>query len=131
MTDSDHHLRELVIHSCRWLQVLGLNQGTSGNISVRCDPAAPERGFWLTPSSLDYDRMAAEDIVHVDLEGRCTGRARPSSELPFHLAIMRERPDAHAIIHTHSVHATAVSCLRHDIPALHYLIALFGGSTIR
>src|SRR5206468_572518 len=55
---------------------------------------------------------------------------RPSSELPFHLAIMRARPDAQAIVHTHSTHATAVSCLRKRIPAVHYLVALFGGSDI-
>jgi L-fuculose-phosphate aldolase len=70
-------------------------------------------------------------VVHVSAEGACSGSRRPSSELPFHLAIMRARPDARAIIHTHSTQATAVACLRRDIPALHYLVALFGGTDIR
>jgi L-fuculose-phosphate aldolase len=123
-------LRQEIISTCRRLDALGLNQGTSGNISVRAshDPAD---GFLLTPTSLDYDLMAPADIVHVAPDGACSGARRPSSELPFHLAIMRARPDARAIVHTHSTHATAVSCLRRGIPAVHYLIALFGGADIR
>jgi L-fuculose-phosphate aldolase len=123
-------LREAIISTCRQLGELGLNQGTSGNISVRVsdDPGA---GFLLTPTSIDYAAMQPADIVHVAADGTCTGPRRPSSELPFHLAIMRARADARAIIHTHSTHATAVACLRQSIPALHYLIALFGGTDIR
>jgi L-fuculose-phosphate aldolase len=123
-------LRQHIIATCRQLGVLGLNQGTSGNISVRVS-ANPEDGFLLTPTSLDYTEMQPADIVHVTEDGTCSGPRRPSSELPFHLAIMSTRPDARAIIHTHSLHATAVSCLRKSIPALHYLVALFGGSDIR
>ena len=133
MTDAsaaELSLRREIITTCRELNALGLNQGTSGNVSVRLgsDPAA---GFLLTPTSLDYREMQPEDVVHVSLDGTCRGARRPSSELPFHLAIMRARNDARAIVHTHSTHATAVSCLRRGIPAIHYLIALFGGSDIR
>lgn len=123
-------LREQLIATCRQLGALGLNQGTSGNLSVRVSEN-PADGFLLTPTSLDYDRMEPADLVHVAPDGTCTGPRRPSSELPFHLAILRTRPDARAIIHTHSLHATAVSCLRRNIPALHYLVALFGGTDIR
>ncbi|HWA85634.1 MAG TPA: class II aldolase/adducin family protein [Opitutus sp.] len=130
MNDSERMLRQEVIDTCRRLEALGVNQGTSGNVSVRCtaDPAA---GFFLTPTSLAYDEMVPEDLVHVSLDGVCTGLRRPSSELPFHLAIMRERRDATAVVHTHSTHATAIACLRKEIPAVHYLVALFGGNTIR
>jgi L-fuculose-phosphate aldolase len=130
MSDSERTLRQKVIDTCRQLEARGLNQGTSGNVSVRCgtDPAA---GFFLTPTSLPYDRMAPEDIVHVSLEGRCTGRCRPSSELPFHLAIMQQRHDATAVIHTHSTYATTIACLRREIPAAHYLVGLFGGNNLR
>lgn len=130
MNDAEHTLRQQVVDTCRQLEVRGLNQGTSGNVSVRCgaDPAA---GFFLTPTNLPYDRMVPEDIVHVTLDGRCTGRCRPSSELPFHLAIMQQRCDANAVIHTHSVHATTLACLRKDIPAVHYLVGLFGGHNVR
>lgn len=130
MNAADRTLCAEVIATCRQLGTLGLNQGTSGNVSVRC-AAGPDAGFYLTPTSLSYDRMEPEDLVHVSLDGRCTGRCRPSSELPFHLAIMQARPDAGAVIHTHSLHATTLACLRREIPAVHYLVALFGGNNLR
>jgi L-fuculose-phosphate aldolase len=122
-------LRKEIISTCRRLAELSLNQGTSGNISARVSDD-PRDGFLLTPTSLDYELMQPADLVHVTADGTCTGPRRPSSELPLHCAIMRARPDARAIIHTHSTHATAVSCLRRDIPALHYLVAQFGGCDI-
>lgn len=130
MNDSERALRQQIIDTCRQLEARGLNQGTSGNVSVRCgsDPAA---GFFLTPTNLPYDRMVPEDIVQVTLEGRCSGRCRPSSELPFHLAIMQQRRDATAVIHTHSTYATTIACLRKEIPAVHYLVGLFGGNNLR
>jgi L-fuculose-phosphate aldolase len=130
MNDSERALRQQVIDTCRQLEKLGLNQGTSGNVSVRCGTDA-SAGFFLTPTSLSYDNMAPEDIVHVAPDGRCTGRCRVSSELPFHLEIMRQRRDATAVIHTHSTYATTIACLRQEIPAVHYLVALFGGNNIR
>lgn len=121
--------RQQIIDTCLELERNGLNQGTSGNVSVRDESGA---GFYLTPSGLAYADTTPGDIVHVELStGAVTGPRRPSSELPFHLAIMRARPDAQAIIHTHSEHATAVACLRQPIPALHYLVGLFGGEDIR
>jgi len=123
-------LREEIIATCRRLAAAGLNQGTSGNISVRLDPAAGG-GCLLTPTSLDYAAMTPADLVHLGADGTATGSRRPSSERPFHQAILAARPDVTAVIHTHSTHATAVSCLRRPIPPLHYLVALFGGSDIR
>ncbi len=122
--------REQMIATCRRLGLLGLNQGTSGNVSVRVSED-PADGFLLTPTSLDYAEMEPADIVQVSFSGECVGRRRPSSELPFHLAILQARTDVRAIVHTHSMHATAVSCLRRGIPAIHYLVALFGGNDIR
>ena len=123
-------LREEIIATCRTLGRLGLNQGTSGNVSARLTEN-PADGFLLTPTSLDYEAMAPADLVHVLPEGSCVGARRPSSELPFHRAIFAARRDARVVIHTHSTHATAVSCLRREVPAIHYLVALFGGSSIR
>lgn len=122
--------RQQIIATCRELERRGLNQGTSGNVSVRVS-ANPADGFLLTPTALSYDVMEPADIVHLDLEGKPTGRRAPSSEWRFHLDIMRRRTDAQAIIHTHSRHATALACLRREIPAFHYLITLFGGHNIR
>ena len=130
MNESERALRQQVIDICRQLEARGLNQGTSGNVSVRCGADATA-GFFLTPTGLPYEQMMPEDVVHVSLDGRCTGRCRPSSELPFHLAIMRQRRDAIAVIHTHSTYATTIACLRKEIPAVHYLVGLFGGDNLR
>lgn len=122
-------LPQAIISTCLALAARGLNQGTSGNVSVRDEAGT---GFYLTPSGLPYERMTPADIVHVDLAtGAVTGTRRASSELPFHLDILRARPDTHAVVHTHSLHATAVACLRRDLPAVHYLVGLFGGPEIR
>jgi L-fuculose-phosphate aldolase len=128
MTNDERALREKIIDTCLGLEVAGLNQGRSGNISTRMGP----KGFLITPSGVSYDEMVPEDIVSVDLEsGECVGKRRPSSELPFHLAIMRARADADVVVHTHSEHATAIACLRKNLPAVHYTVAMFGGSDIR
>lgn len=120
--------RQQIIDTCLALESRGLNQGSSGNVSVR-DGAG---GFFLTPSGLPYHLMQPEDIVRVDISsGEVTGKRKPSSEYPIHLALMRERTDAQAIIHTHGPNTTAVACLRRDLPAVHYLIGLFGGPQIR
>ena len=120
--------RQSIIDTCLALEARGLNQGSSGNVSVRDGTG----GFFLTPSSLPYDRMQPDDIVQVDIEtGEISGPRKPSSEYPIHLALMRKRPDAQAIIHTHGPHTTAVACLGRDLPAVHYLIGLFGGPQIR
>ncbi len=119
-------LRRQIIATCLELDRRGLNQGTSGNVSARI-----ATGFLLTPTALAYDRMKPADIVHLTLEGRPSGRRPPSSEWRFHLDIMRARPEVGAIVHTHSMFATTLACLRRDIPAFHYLVALFGGNNLR
>jgi L-fuculose-phosphate aldolase len=126
-TDLPHAaLRADIIAACLRLERMGVNQGTSGNVSAR----VPE-GFLITPSGLAYDLMKPEDIVLMTLDGGYFGDLMPSSEWQMHSAIYHARPDAGAVVHTHSVHATAVSCLRRDIPAFHYLVALAGGKSIR
>lgn len=128
MTDAEHALRQQIIDSCLRLEAEGLNQGRSGNVSVRNGNS----GFLITPSGIAYDEMVPADIVSVDLaSGQYVGNRRPSSELPFHLAIMRARHDANVVLHTHSENATAVACLRKDLPAIHYSVAMFGGGNIR
>ena len=123
-------LRQEVIDTCLRMNEMGLNQGTAGNVSVRCG-SDPADGFFMTPSGIRYDRLVPEDIVRMDLDGNVDGQHKPSSEWRFHLDIMRARPDAGAIVHTHGMFATTLSCLHREIPAFHYMIALFGGPTIR
>lgn len=108
------------------LQRMRLTPGTSGNVSRRV-----EAGFVVTPSGIPYDALAAGDMVTLDLAGRVVaGSHEPSSEAPFHAAIYRSRPEAGAIVHTHSPRATALSCARQGIPAFHYMVAQAGGPDI-
>ncbi|WP_374335640.1 class II aldolase/adducin family protein [Methyloversatilis sp.] len=111
--------------SCR-LEKCGLNRGAAGNVSARHGAA-----FLITPSGLDPADCSPADMVEVDDEGRWSGRLKPSSEWRIHRDIYRARPEAGAVIHTHSPFATALACLRADIPPFHYMIARFGGSTVR
>jgi L-fuculose-phosphate aldolase len=105
----------------------GFCPSKSGNVSART-----EAGFLITPSGLPYARTTPEDLIELSLEGAVlSGARKPSSEWPFHAAIYRARPEAQAIVHTHSPRATALSCTRRGIPAFHYMIALCGGSDIR
>ena len=116
--------RQQVAETALSLLETGLVVNTSGNASVRVDD-----DIIITPSTREYDTLQAEDICVIDLDGKMTdGRYLPSSETPLHLAIYNSRPDIHAIVHTHSVHATAVSTLVQELPAIHYQMVDLGGS---
>ena len=102
----------------------GLVKGTGGNISL----SNPEKTLLaITPSGVAYEGLATEDVVVVDMDGnRVDGQLKPSSEMAFHLALIKQRPDIKAVVHTHSDHATALACLRWELPAVHYLIGSAG-----
>lgn len=123
---TEESLREHIIETCRRMNAEGLNQGTAGNVSVHTDD-----GLLITPSGMAYDTMRPEDIVRVDGEGRAHGKRSPSSEWRFHYDIVRSRDDVGAILHAHPTCCTALACLRRDIPAFHYMIAVAGGDSIR
>ena len=105
---------------------LGINQGSSGNISVRV-----EDGFLITPSGVAYDKDDAGPDRRDGHGGRLFRRRLPSSEWRFHYDILRTRPEAGAIVHTHANYSTTLSCLRKEIPAFHYMIGVSGGVSIR
>lgn len=130
MPAAERALRQQVIDTCLKMNALGINQGTSGNASVRVSDD-PADGFFITPSAIPYEEIAPEDIVTMTLDGTHSTNRRPSSEWRFHLDIMRARPDCGAIVHTHGMFATTLACLRMEIPAFHYMIAQAGGPTIR
>ena len=119
-------LRKAVVAAARRLGPLGINQGTSGNVSVRAGD-----GLLVTPSGIPYDELTPGQIVRMDLEGRFAGDWLPSSEWQFHCDILRARPDLNAVVHTHAVHATALACHGKGIPAFHYMVAAAGGRDIR
>lgn len=123
----DPKLRKALIETARAMNAIGINHGRSGNVSVRFGD-----GLLITPSGVEYAALKPADIVELALDGTVRdSRLLPSTEWPFHTAIMAARPDAGAIVHTHSPMATALSCLRRDIPAFHYMVAAAGGDSIR
>lgn len=117
---------EGLIAAARRSVVLGLNQGTSGNISVRQADGA----FLISPSGIRLDALQAADLVSLSLEGE-PEPGRASSEWRLHRDIYRARPDVGAVLHTHSRFATTLACLRQELPAVHYLIAAAGTSVVR
>ena len=119
-------MREFLLTNFKKLADLGLNKGTSGNASVRTD-----KGFLVTPSGMNVDKMSAASMVEVDMTGKTISAGKPSSEWRFHRDIYQAKPEVHGIVHTHSMFATSLSCLRQDIPPFHYMIAVAGGKDIR
>lgn len=121
MSDLRHELLNTVQKMCGERLVLG----TWGNVSAREDDF-----FWITPSGMDYSLLTTDDLVRVDLaSGKDEGRWKPSSEWRLHAAIYRQRPDCKAIVHTHSVYATAFAVARTPIPpVVEELAQVVGGS---
>jgi L-fuculose-phosphate aldolase len=115
-----------VVAAARTLEASGLNQPRSGNISVRTDD-----GFLVTPSGVPAAELTESSIAHMDLEGTYAGPVPPSSEWRMHLSLYRSRADAGAMVHAHPTFATALSCLRREIPPFHYMVAVAGGTNIR
>lgn len=116
--------REEIAVFGRKMLAAGLTTGTGGNLSI----FSQEEGLIaVTPSGVEYEEMAPADVPVVDLSGATVeGRRAPSSELEFHRALYRKRPDIRAVVHTHSVYATTMACLNWEIPAVHYLVAFSG-----
>ncbi len=127
MTESE--AREAIIEACRAMNAAGLNQGTSGNISVRHGGT-----MLITPSATPYETMQPEMIAAMPLGGdygSWSGPLKPSTEWRFHLDILRSRPDAGAVVHAHPPFCTTLAVARRPIPACHYMIAAFGGTDVR
>ncbi len=126
---AEAELRQSLVDAARRMNALGINQGTSGNLSVRAG-----EGFLVTPSGLAYEAMTADDIVEMafDSNWRCpTPGRRPSSEWRIHRDILAAREEAGAVVHAHAMFATTLACLGLEIPAFHYMVAVAGGHDIR
>jgi L-fuculose-phosphate aldolase len=119
-------LRQAIIAACLAMNRDGINQGTSGNISVRW-----KSGLLITPSGVSYDELTAGDIVFMNMDGSYEHPLFPSSEWRFHCDILRERANVNAVVHAHPIYATAFAICGLEIPAVHYMIAAAGGPTIR
>lgn len=122
-------IREKLVAAARSMASLGINQGKSGNLSVRT-----AAGMLITPSAIGYEELTPSQLALMPFGaayGTFAGPKRPSSEWRFHLDIMTVRPEVGAVVHTHAPYATALAMARREIPACHYMIARFGGAPIR
>lgn len=93
----------------RWGKSLfdrGLTPGSSGNLSVRLAD-----GWLFTPTNSCLGFLDADRLTRLDVDGRHIGGDAPTKELPLHFAFYESRPTARAVVHLHSTHATALSCL--------------------
>lgn len=122
----ERDLRERLVAALKRLDERGLNRGSTGNLSHRHG-----NGMLITPTGMGADDLAADDLVWLGFDGSLKGRWKPSSEWHFHQALYQARPELQSIVHTHATHATAVSCLRQDLPAFHYMVAVAGGDSVR
>ena len=131
MADLDN-LAARVLATARAMNASGINRGSAGNVSARCGEGAE---FLITPTGMAYEASTSDDMVKVSPGGTVVGpthRARkPSSEWRFHHDIYAARPEAGAIVHTHSPFATALACRSLAVPAFHYMVARFGGVDVR
>jgi L-fuculose-phosphate aldolase len=126
MEESETAKREAIVRNCLLMNRLGINQGTSGNISLRHGA-----GLLITPTSLPYEALRPEDIVRLGMDGGSDGAHRPSSEWRFHRDILRARPEVNAVVHAHPPYCTILAIMGREIPPVHYMVAAAGGPNIR
>jgi L-fuculose-phosphate aldolase len=123
----DASLRWSIIETCRRMNALRLNQGTSGNVSVRV-----EGGYLITPTGFPYESLSPEHIVAMPSDRDApSGQRAPSTEWRLHRDILAARSEVGGIIHAHPPFCTALACVGREIPAFHYMVAIAGGSNIR
>jgi L-fuculose-phosphate aldolase len=122
---SEAKIRDDIVAALRRLDTLGLNRGSTGNLSVRWGD-----GMLITPTGMGADDLQPADLVWLGEDGTQRGAWQPSSEWHFHQAVYLARPDLHAVVHTHSVHAAALACLQRGLPAFHYMVAVAGGDSV-
>jgi len=125
ITAEERVLREQLVAAMERLDARGLNRGSTGNLSHRLGA-----GMLITPTGMGADDLRPQDLVWLGDDGTLSGDWQPSSEWHFHQAVYRARPDLQAIVHTHSVHATALACLERPLPAFHYMVAVAGGDSV-
>lgn len=147
MKEAERALRGAIIAQCRFLNASGLSQGASGNISARCGAR-----MLITPSATPYDALEPTMLAATTLPSRPNraagpgvpdgrtpdwdtpvweGPLKPSTEWRFHRDILHARPEVGAVVHAHPIYCTTLAVARKSIPAVHYMMAAFGGPNIR
>lgn len=126
--DASPAQRAALLATARAMGAARLNVGTAGNASLRL---GSDGSYLITPTGLPAEACTAADMVPMGADGSAHGARAPSSEWRLHHDIYARRPQAGAIVHAHAPFATALACQRREIPPFHYMIARFGGSTVR
>lgn len=128
MINDELNARREIIKYAQKMNPSGINVNKSGNVSARY-----RDGFIITPTGIPYDQLTEEDLVYVRKESNgysFVGEYEASSEWFMHAKIYESREDVEAIVHTHSLYATAIACLEEDIPPFHYMVAVSGNTKI-
>ena len=121
--------KKLILETAQRMHNTGLVVGTAGNASMRLPSEHNRRFLAITPSARHYDLLDIDDIQIIDFNGEAIeGNLTPSMETMLHIGIYQARQDINAVIHTHSVYASAVSVAGMDIPPiLDDQVAFLGG----
>jgi L-fuculose-phosphate aldolase len=124
-------LKAEIIKYSKKLNKINLSALRSGNISARVKEKGID-GFYITPTGIKYSSLKIKDIVFVSLKGFYDKKKnKPSSEWRFHQDIYVNKKEAKAIVHAHSICATAISSHQKNIPAFHYMVAVAGGEDLK
>ena len=118
-------LREQLVDNYKRVEAIGLNELSSGNLSVRFGD-----GMLISPNGARADTITPDVVVETSFDGRWRGDRRPSSEWRMHAAIYEKHADAHAVVHTHSDYCVAVASHLVPLPGFHYLVGVFGGDDV-
>ena len=127
-------IRESLIATARQMNIARINVNKSGNVSARVLNELGQEGFLITPTGIVYEALVPSDLVFIPLFAKDLSQAQgeriASSEWALHARVYERKGDVGAIVHTHSVYATALACQEMPIPAFHYMVATAGGKEI-
>ncbi|MYD98444.1 MAG: class II aldolase [Gammaproteobacteria bacterium] len=118
-------LREQLVEQYKHVERIGLNELSSGNLSVRFGD-----NMLISPNGAKAENIAVDTVVEVSLDGEWQGDRKPSSEWRMHAAIYRRHEEAQAVVHTHSDHCVALASNLMALPGFHYLVGTFGGNDV-
>ena len=124
-TNDEMSLREQLVVHYKKVAAIGLNEGSSGNLSVRCG-----NKMLISPNGANEESIAVDTIVETSLDGDHQGDRLPSSEWRMHAAIYKRHAEAQAVVHTHSDYCVAVASQVMPLPGFHYLVGVFGGGDV-
>ena len=118
-------LREQLVDSYKQVESIGLNEMSSGNLSVRFGD-----GMLISPNGARADTIAEDAIVETAFDGTWRGENKPSSEWRMHAAIYEKHAETQAVVHTHSDYCVALASHLLPLPGFHYLVGVFGGDDV-